>query len=73
MIPPRSSDQMTNDIDIKIQSEEIVGPFTDIVQQSALLIWDITSSNIPIDLHWDRLLILVSLSNLIRYVQWSWV
>ena len=45
-----------------MQSEDIVGPFTDIVQQSALLIWGITSSNIPNDLRWDRLLIMVSLS-----------
>ena len=45
-----------------MQSEDIVGPFTDIVQQSALLVWGITSSNIPNDLRWDRLLIMVSLS-----------
>lgn len=45
-----------------MQSEDIVGPFTDIVQQFALLIWGITSSNIPNDLRWDRLLIMVSLS-----------
>ena len=45
-----------------MQSEDIVGPFTDIVQQSALLIWGITSSNVPKDLRWDRLLIMVSLS-----------
>ena len=51
-----------------MQSEDIVGPFTDIVQQSALLIWGITSSNIPNDLRWDRLLIMVSLSLLLFVV-----
>ena len=45
-----------------MQSEAIVGPFTDIVQQSTRFIWEMTSSNIPNDLRWDRLLIMVSLS-----------
>ena len=43
-------------------SGEIVGPFTDIVQQASTFIWNIASTNIPNDLHWDRLLITLFLA-----------
>ena len=41
---------------------EIVGPFTDAVQQASTLLWTITSDNVPNDLHWDRLLITLFLA-----------
>ena len=40
-----------------VSTPDIVGPFTDIVQQTSIFIWDITANNVPRDLHWDRLLI----------------
>lgn len=50
---------MADSSDIADSSGEIVGPFSEIVQQSTQFIWDITSSNIPGDLHWDRILIML--------------
>ena len=46
-------------------SSEIVGPFTAIVQQASNYLWDVTSDNIPNDLHWDRLLITLFLALLL--------
>jgi sterol desaturase/sphingolipid hydroxylase (fatty acid hydroxylase superfamily) len=43
-------------------SGEIVGPFTDTVQQATTFIWNVTADNIPNDLHWDRLLITLFLA-----------
>ncbi|HJO11389.1 MAG: sterol desaturase family protein [Gammaproteobacteria bacterium] len=44
---------MAANTDTTASPEQIVGPFTDIVQQANRLI----SSNIPGDLHWDRILL----------------
>ena len=45
---------MTPDSD----SQQAAGPFTDMVQQAFTLVWDVTSGNIPGDLHWQRLLLM---------------
>ena len=56
---------MADNSDITADVGEVVGPFTDVVRQASEFIWDITSSNIPGDLHWDRLLITLFLALLL--------
>lgn len=48
-------------------AEQIVGPFTDMVQQFSAMIWKTTAANIPGDLHWDRILITLFLALLIFF------
>jgi len=42
---------------IALNSDQIVGPFTEMVQQFRLIVWNPLARNIPGDLHWDRILI----------------
>ena len=42
---------MAENSDITADVGDVVGPFTDVVQQATAFIWDITSSTIPVDLH----------------------
>ena len=46
-------------------AEPVVGPFTDMVQRASSVVWDVTSTNIPGDLHWDRILITLTIALLI--------
>ena len=39
------------------QSSEIIGPFTDIVQNVPVLVWETTAANVPGSIHWRTLLI----------------
>lgn len=45
------------DSSTSLNAEPVMGPFTDMLQQASSVLWSITSSNIPGDLHWDRILI----------------
>jgi sterol desaturase/sphingolipid hydroxylase (fatty acid hydroxylase superfamily) len=48
-------------------AEPIVGPFTDMVQQFPTAVWNAIASNIPGDLHWDRILITLFFAILIFF------
>ncbi len=48
---------------------EILGPFTDITQRAASFVWEITSTNVPGDLHWRRILLTVFIATLIFLVR----
>ncbi|MGI9287077.1 MAG: sterol desaturase family protein [Pseudomonadales bacterium] len=50
-------------------SEEIVGPFTDIIQRATGAVWDIGAANIPQDLHWKTILLTLSIATLIWLVR----
>lgn len=48
-------------------SEEIVGPFTDMVRNVANVVWDTTAANIPNGLHW-RMLLLTGFIGIVLYL-----
>ena len=49
--------------------EEIVGPFTDMVQTATGAVWDTIATNLPKDLHWEYLLLTVILATIIWFIR----
>ena len=50
-------------------SGEIVGPFTDMLQSAATVVWDTTTANIPGGLHWRMLLLTVFIAIVIYLIR----
>ena len=44
---------------------EVVGPFTDLVQRSAQVIWQVAADNVPKDLQWQYIALTVVLATFI--------
>ncbi|MEL7185707.1 MAG: sterol desaturase family protein [Pseudomonadota bacterium] len=51
------------------ESAPITGPFTELVQESARIIWNVTAENMPNDLHWRTLLLTAALAIAIYYLR----
>ena len=48
---------------------EIVGPFTEMVQQTSSFVWEILAANTPRDLHWRVILLTVTIAILIWLIR----
>ena len=55
----------TEAISTQLNDSEIVGPFTDLVQRSS----DIIAANLPQDLHWQIILLTLTLATLIWFIR----
>ena len=57
LIPTKSIDSDASDIGAAAGSGEITGPFSDMAQSIARVVWDTTAANVPNGFHWRMLLL----------------
>jgi len=58
-----------NDSQIADSPGEVLGPFTDVLQRFTSNFWEVAAANVPKDLHWKSLLLMVFLGVLLFWIR----